>query len=198
MAGLSAPSVPLPRPAHDAPLGVGMHLFSGPSGVAQGLAAESRARGFEVLEIDLEGDPAYDLLDDVVYHALLAAARRGEYQWIVAGIPCNTYSVSLWREDAWSEARPLRGRGTDAEGLPNLGADERRKVAEANLLAHRACWLCREVQLLPGTASRFAAALIAAGRGQRPVNHQINCARCRKIRQNAEQYTKIKTCLMQK
>ena len=146
VAGLSAPSVPLPRPAHDAPLGVGMHLFSGPSGVAQGLAAESRARGFEVLEIDLEGDPAYDLLDDVVYHALLAAARRGEYQWIVAGIPCNTYSVSLWREDAWSEARPLRGRGADAEGLPDLGADERRKVAEANLLAHRACWLCREVQ----------------------------------------------------
>jgi len=42
--------------------------------VAQGLAAESRARGFEVLEIDLEGDPAYDLLDEVVYYHLLFEA----------------------------------------------------------------------------------------------------------------------------
>ena len=59
------------RGAHEL---VGPPHVSGPSGVAQGLAAESRARGFEVLEIDLEGDPAYDLLDEVVYYHLLFEA----------------------------------------------------------------------------------------------------------------------------
>ena len=149
--GLSAPPLPLPFTDSEAPRGVGLHLFSGAAGTSQGLAAEARAQGFGVLEIDLESCPRYDLLDDSTYHSLLATARRGAFRWVVAGIPCETYSVARWRRDADSTARPLRGRSEeDILGLGGLSEAEQADLDRANLLASRACWLCREVQLAGG------------------------------------------------
>ena len=147
--GLGAPSLPLPQSEQRAPRGVGVHLFAGPSEVSQGFADEARARGWGVLEVDLLSQPAYDLLDDATYHSLLASARAGRIRFLLAGIPCETYSVARWRRSHGSTARPLRVRGESAP-RPDLTWQESLAVAKADLLAERTCRLCQEVQAAGG------------------------------------------------
>jgi hypothetical protein len=142
--GLSAPPLPLPSQDRAAERGVGVHLFSGRSGVSQGFAAEARARGWGVLEVDLLSHPAYDLLDMATYHSLLAAARSGRIRFLMAGIPCETFSIARWRRSLDSTARPLRDR-EDARPLAGLTWHERLAVARADTLAERTCHLCQAV-----------------------------------------------------
>ena len=142
--GLSAPPLPLSERDRAAERGVGVHLFSGRSGVSQGFAAEARARGWGVLEVDLLSHPAYNLLDEATYHSLLAAARAGRISFLMAGIPCETFSVARWRQSPGSTAWPLRDRES-ARPLDGLTWQERLAVARADTLAERTCHLCQAV-----------------------------------------------------
>ena len=100
-----------------------------------------------MLEADLLSRPALDLLDDTTFLGLLSTARAGGIRFLLAGIPCETYSVARWRRAIDSTAYPLRSRYPPSSvlGLPGLGEADRDKVSRANLLAERACLLCQEV-----------------------------------------------------
>ena len=84
-----------------------------------------------------------------MYYALLSAARRGEYRYVVAGVPCETFSVARWRCSSGS-VRPLRSKHGAEEGLHGLLADEHQQVLDANEVSRRTCWIAREIQAAGG------------------------------------------------
>ena len=108
-------------------------LFSGPAGREDGLAAQLRAEGARVLEIDiLIGDRMHDLTlcgSDTIGDHLLRAARGGEFTSMHAAVPCSTFSVVRSAADVLRSAKyPM--------GLPGLSFANASKVWLSNALVY--------------------------------------------------------------
>ena len=129
----------------------GLHLFSGPYRRAGGFWHHAAKHGLLVDEVDRAADPSgADLLDDVTYESYLGRAERGEYAFVLAGVPCDTWSVARLRSCNGTPARPLRDR-RQPYGFSRLPAADRRRVNEANELARRALTICLAVHRTGGT-----------------------------------------------
>ena len=125
------------------PRGV-LHLFSGPKGRPDGLAAKLGEAGFECLEVDSGGIKGHadDIAVDAHYHILLRDAEAGLFHAVVAGIPCSTYSVARFRPGG---APPVRWKGVagtehyvDAiHGSADVPVGHETEAADADLLAER-------------------------------------------------------------
>ena len=123
-----------------------LHLFSGPKGRPDGLAAHLSRLGFSVVEVDSRGvaDDPDDLLNDDVYSRILADAVDGTYQATVIGIPCSTYSVARFR--SMHDGPPVvRRRGGEERGLHEPPPGHEHEAARANLLVQRAVAIAQAV-----------------------------------------------------
>ena len=128
-----------------------LHLFSGPKLRPEGLAARLRARGWEVDEKDSGKVPDHpdDLLRDDVFFALLGKAERGDYQAVVAGVPCTTFSVARFKPGGAPVVRRHSGhqsRGLRNAALERLPVANRSEADQANELAWRAAAIAQAVQ----------------------------------------------------
>jgi hypothetical protein len=102
-----------------------LHCFSGRAGREDGLAASLATMGIECVEIDtIIHKVRHDLLDDKVYDLLCKAARSGQFNVGIFGIPCSTFSVARIRDptDAGNKGpTQVRSRDTDSRhGLTGL------------------------------------------------------------------------------
>jgi hypothetical protein len=134
-AGVSGEPPVVYTPAPSAPPPRGVHLFSGAYGRPHGFANISAAMGVPVDEFDCVSDAdGANLLDDSTFSSLLHLAESGAFSFVLAGVPCNTWSVARLRPD--SRACQLRDR-RHPRGKPSLGARDQRCVADANVLMER-------------------------------------------------------------
>ena len=76
-----------------------LHLFSGPKGRSDGLAAHLEALGISVLEIDSGGETDHpdNLLQGDLFQQLLTSTGSGRFIAVVIGTPCSTFSVARFR-----------------------------------------------------------------------------------------------------
>ena len=97
-------------------------VFSGPLGRPDGLGAELRSLGYEVVEVDrADGVDAHDIRSEVVFARLLAEVRSGAYCAVFLGVPCSTYSVARIQSDGFPDDGPPQVRDRDFPlGLPGL------------------------------------------------------------------------------
>ena len=127
-----------------------LHLFSGPSSRPDGLKALLRAKGWECVDFDsrANGIPEEDLTRDDVWDKLMARVRAREFDYIVAGPPCDTFSHARERKPG---PRPLRSFDRPY-GLPrsSLYPQEIEQLRVGNLLALRTAEACRALYDLGG------------------------------------------------
>ena len=73
-----------------------LHLFSGPSGRKDGLAAYLKAVGIDTEEKDIVNIHVteQDLLDDAIWERLKVRIKSGEFRFKFSGPPCRTFSES--------------------------------------------------------------------------------------------------------
>ncbi|MDC0525827.1 hypothetical protein OAO87_02415, partial [bacterium] len=75
-----------------------LNLFSGPYARSNGLTAKMRAAGWEVEQVDNDGERGggwqHDLLNDSFFARLLERARAGEFQALMIAFPCGTFAVA--------------------------------------------------------------------------------------------------------
>lgn len=128
-----------------------LHLFSGPSGREDGLAAYLKAVGIDTEERDIVNIHVteQDLLDDAVWERLKVRIKNGEFSFKFSGPPCRTFSASR----AHQPGPPVLRDGEHIYGFPK---SQRRRGLEPrhyeqircdNLLAERvaeACFLMHE------------------------------------------------------
>ena len=110
----------------EASKGVVIHLFAGQR------AAEWRkslVQGYEVITVELQEHPGQDLHSLGTWSYLWRLANLGLIRAIVGGPPCR--STSRLRHCP-PGPKPLRGRGADRYGLPNLSAADG-KLARSDL-----------------------------------------------------------------
>ena len=114
-------------------------VFSGPLGRPDGLGAELRSLGYEVVEVDrADGGDAHDIRSEVVFARLLAEVRSGAYCAVFLGVPCSTYSVARIPSDGFPDDGPPQVRDRDFPlGLPGLEDGWRREVRAANDVTSR-------------------------------------------------------------
>ena len=81
----------------------------------------------------------HDLLDDEVFGKLLGAAKKGQFNAGVFGIPCSTFSVARIHDGKSREnAGPSCVRDRDHKrGLEGLDRSQQREVDNANKLVQR-------------------------------------------------------------
>ena len=115
-----------------------LHVFSGPGGRSDGLAAYIREAGWECDEFDVVNGEHQDLLDDVIWDALLAKIKDGHYDFIVAGPPCESFSHA---RETRPGPRPLRSVKFPY-GFKNLKGFEAEQVRKGNLFAVRVAEAC--------------------------------------------------------
>ena len=121
-----------------------LHLFAGPAR-DDSLAAEFEARGWETVEVDvLQGQ---DLLRGKYYRTLLQRARDAEFDLVIIGSPCGTYSWARFRDGG--TARPLRRRSAGGR-VGGLSAKERWALQEADELVERAAKIAEAVATAGG------------------------------------------------
>ena len=120
-------------------------VFSGPLDRPDGLAAELRKLGFEVVEVDtLAG---IDIRTDAVFLPLLAEVRAGRFCCVFLAVPCSTYSVARIRVGLEPDDGPPQVRDLHFPmGFPGLDDGWAREVRAANdvtersvVIAHAAC-----------------------------------------------------------
>ena len=120
-----------------------LHLFSGPAGRSDGLAAALKRLGCECEDWDIVNGSVYDLADDATFRQLRARVQRGEFDGGLLGPPCHTFSNARKENDGGP--RPLRLPGDrDIYGRPGLTPEEKEDVRLGTLLALRAAdiFLC--------------------------------------------------------
>ena len=112
-----------------------LHLFSGPAPhelqkEIEAAAALYGAGAVEVVNLDLlEG---FDILDDAKFFDLLKRALRGEFDFIVSGTPCCTFSAALAAgTDTYNAGTVLRSASSPM-GRPGLSEFDQKKVDDHN------------------------------------------------------------------
>lgn len=99
-------------------------LFAGPAERHDGLGRILRKLGHDVLEIDTKiGGAAHDVTRDEIQAELITRARAGEFQFMFAAPPCQSYSVAH---------RPCLRSTRHPEGLPEIPREWRAYVAKHN------------------------------------------------------------------
>ena len=71
-----------------------LHLFSGPSNRADGLASYLRSVGIECDDVDLTNGRDGDISNDAVWGHILAKIKSGHYGVVFGGPPCRTFSAA--------------------------------------------------------------------------------------------------------
>jgi site-specific DNA-cytosine methylase len=73
-----------------------LHLFSGPTDRADGLAAYLRAVGIEVVDCDIVNVDCddQDIADDAAWGRIKAKLQSGYFDFVFAGPPCRSFSAS--------------------------------------------------------------------------------------------------------
>ena len=129
----SRPRISGPRPRR------ALIVFSGPLGRPDGLGAELRSLGYEVVEVDrADGGDAHDVRRDVVLARLLAEVRSGAFGAVFLGVPCSTYSVARIPSDGVPDDGPPQVRDCDfLLGIPGLEDGWQREVRAANDVTSR-------------------------------------------------------------
>ena len=132
-----------------------LHLFSGPAPhelqkEIEAAAALYGAGAVEVVNLDLlEG---FDILDDAKFFDILKRALRGEFDFIVSGTPCCTFSAALAAtSDAHNAGTVLRSASSPM-GRPNLSDADQKKVDDHNEITLRGVVLELAVWLSGGEA----------------------------------------------
>ena len=87
-----------------------------------------------------------NLLDDEVFERVLEECHNGQYHVVLAGIPCDSYSILRFRSVDGKDngARPLRDR-LHPLGLNNLEEHQRAALHDGNMLTARGLELCAAV-----------------------------------------------------
>ena len=82
-----------PLPGRSQPIRV-LHLFSGPSGRVDGVAAAIRASGGTCEDVDTVNTHLsnMDIADDSIWARYRARLRAGEFDVVAAGPPCGSFS----------------------------------------------------------------------------------------------------------
>lgn len=120
-----------------------LHLFSGPHHREDGFAAAVMKHGHRCVEYDVINGPNEDLTSDAIWSKLLEEIKRGAFDALLAGPPCNTFTNA--RKDDGLGPMPLRGpSGHDRYGLSGLEQSDMEKVKAGTLLATRASTAAKE------------------------------------------------------
>lgn len=105
-----------------------LHLFSGPQ--RKGDLADCLSQlGWAVCSVDISQPHRSDLLDINVREAILEDVERGEFDHVMLGTPCETYS-HLRREPPGP--RPLRSKEEIAGISSGLSEAEKKQLREGN------------------------------------------------------------------
>ena len=123
-----------------------LHLFSGPAGREDGLAAYLKAVGIDTEERDLVNVhlTEQDLLDDAVWERLKLRISNGEFAFKFSGPPCRTFSASRQHQPG----PPVLRDGEHIYGFPKsqrrpeLEASHYEQIRCDNLLAERVAEAC--------------------------------------------------------
>ena len=112
-----------------------LHLFSGPRGRPDGLAAELAKLGVGCHEIDIVNGVEFNLANDAAWLRLCRQLAAGEVSAVVAGPPCTTFSRARQGPPG---PRPLRS-AAHPYGLPSgeLTKAEHEAVREGTYMALR-------------------------------------------------------------
>jgi hypothetical protein len=124
-----------------------LHLFSGPCGRPDGLAAYLQAVGIEVTDCDiinLDSDDQ-DIADDAVWGRIKARMQSGDVDFVFAGPPCRSFSASRGS----GPGPPVLRDELHLYGFPKSGASSRgllphhfEQIRLDNLLAERSAEAC--------------------------------------------------------
>jgi hypothetical protein len=121
-----------------------LHIFSGPRRAGD-LHAQLYKWGDEnksnvwTEDFDLDISAKHNLLQDSLFKQLCVRIISGEFQILVAGPPCGTYSIA--RHSGPPGPPPVRSRDC-LWGLPTLSVKNRSLVNQANMLVLRTIELC--------------------------------------------------------
>ena len=69
-----------------------LHLFSGPQGRADGMAAFLYQQGWHCIDVDTVNDKDDDLANDAMWELIFAAVISGNVHFVWMGPPCTTFS----------------------------------------------------------------------------------------------------------
>jgi hypothetical protein len=125
-----------------------LHLFSGRPRADGTLRSALRARGWDCVEVDKLLGAGNDLLDDKVHASLLRRAEAGEFRALVAGVPCQSFSLLGLRA-----RRRVRGTHVGVRlrtrqaplGRAGLSRKQREYLQRHNALVERAVDIARAV-----------------------------------------------------
>ena len=123
------------RRMHEQSKGVVINLFSGPK-TEQWSKAE--LHGYCIINLDVLNGSQYDLHNPGVWNYLCTLARQGHVVGIMGGPPCRTVSRLRHKRPG---PKPVRGRGGDRWGLPNLQSWEQDLVFSDAALLFKQCGL---------------------------------------------------------
>ena len=132
------------RAAVDVKRGRVLHLFSGPSTRADSLAFFLREKGWEVDDYDCKcnRDSEQDICADHVWDKISSKLRDGDYKFVIAGTPCETFSHARHVPPG---PRPLRSLEELYGFKHGLSGKEKEEVRIANLCVARTAEACRLV-----------------------------------------------------
>ena len=145
---LRAKVPPGPKPSHSLSPSKLLYWFSGDNTSETGMRSCWEAvNGGPCLYRDVKLCPTHSILSNEVYEADLHAIRQGTVTRGVFAIPCNTFSLALFRPHP--RLRPVRTAKylgeTDGTMMPGHTAVERAKVKVSNILVLRTCTAVREL-----------------------------------------------------
>lgn len=86
-----------------------LHVFSGLANRPGSLGRAVRDLGGACIEVDILNGEHHDVLDNRLADALIAAVVEGQFDAVMMGTPCNTFSVARMHDDGGP--RQLRGEG---------------------------------------------------------------------------------------
>jgi len=91
-------------------------------------------------DFDIEISAKHNLLQDSLFQELCSRIEQGEFQILIAGPPCGTFSRA--RHSGPPGPEPARSR-QHIWGLPDLSLSNRKQIDQANKLVWRTIQLCR-------------------------------------------------------
>ena len=151
-----SPNVSLPLPCTRRRC---LNLYSGPYARADGLTAAMRSAGWDVDQIDNDGEEgggwAHSVLNDEAYARLLADARAGRWRVMMIAFPCSTSSIARFFDatsnDGGDRGPPIIRDYDNPDGLPENQIDPKhvRELRNSNKLLERTVELAIAARLSP-------------------------------------------------